>query len=852
MESHLLLSLVLMATAQAPPQSPPLFPFVVPFAVAGPSVADMSGLLEKPAGKDGPVRVSDGHLYAGAKRLRLFGVNLCFAANFPSHEDAAGIAARLARFGVNCVRFHHMDMFQAPSGIFAADGRTLDPDRLDQLDFLISELKARGIYSDLNLHVSRTYPGQPTWEGMPSFHKGVDNFVPAMIAAQRQYARDLLTHTNPYTKTRYVDEPAVAIVEINNENALWQDWFGGRLDAMPPAYETALAGRWNAWLRAKYPTDDALRRGWSEGERVPGPRLLENGDFVAGLRAWRLEVHQDAAAQVVVGNDGPAGASSASVTVANPGGEGWHVQFGQSGIPFRAGESYTATFWARSDKPRRIILNASQAHEPWGVLWSGEVEITPDWKRTVVTFRPSRSDDNGRWIFSNLATEIGRIDFTDATLNTGEVIGLGIAESLGTIRPFPRSSVGLRTDGARRDWTRFLLDVESEYWTGMAAYLKDELGVKAPIVGTQMGWSPFVVQSKLDVIDSHAYWHHPVFPRGEWDPVNWHVENEPMTGQANGGTLPGLALSRVAGKPFLCTEYNHSAPNTYASETFPLISGFASAQDWDGIFAFAYSHDADPRAVDHFASFFDIDAHPAKLVTLPAAYAAWVRGDVPAFGRSLVAEPKPEAVIDATMQNGPYVSAGRFGITRADALANRVAITEGGGETRDSGNAAEPPSFSWRNEAPGRGVAVVDSPKSKAFVGTTSLGPFSSDGLTVAPGPNRQDWAAFTLTAIDGPDLHSPGRILVTATGYVQNTAMGWKDAERSTVGRDWGTGPALVEGIPATITLPVSASKVTAWPLDEQGRRRDAMPVGKDGDKASLAIGPEYRTLWYEIEIRP
>ena len=70
-------------------------------------------------------------------------------------------------------------------------------------------------------------------------------------------------------------------------------------------------------------------------------------------------------------------------------------------------------------------------------------------------------------------------------------------------------------------------------------------------------------------------------------PDVWDVKNEPMAGAPDGGTLPGLAAQRVAGKPFLCTEYNHPAPNTYSAETFPLLCAFAALQDWDGVFAFS-------------------------------------------------------------------------------------------------------------------------------------------------------------------------------------------------------------------------------------------------------------------------
>ena len=67
---------------------------------------------------------ADGHLHAGNERIRFFGVNLCYAANFPRKENADKIAARLAKFGVNAIRFHHLDQMPFPSGIGpAAKGR---------------------------------------------------------------------------------------------------------------------------------------------------------------------------------------------------------------------------------------------------------------------------------------------------------------------------------------------------------------------------------------------------------------------------------------------------------------------------------------------------------------------------------------------------------------------------------------------------------------------------------------------------------------------------------------------------------------------------------------------------------
>src|SRR4051794_40186361 len=79
-----------------------LKPFVMNHRAAAASPADVSFLLEGPAGKDGFVRVRDGHLVKGnGQRLRLWGVHLTDWSRgsvlLPPKEDTAMWASTLAR-----------------------------------------------------------------------------------------------------------------------------------------------------------------------------------------------------------------------------------------------------------------------------------------------------------------------------------------------------------------------------------------------------------------------------------------------------------------------------------------------------------------------------------------------------------------------------------------------------------------------------------------------------------------------------------------------------------------------------------------------------------------------------------
>jgi hypothetical protein len=103
---------------------------------------------------------------------------------------------------------------------------------------------------------------------------------------------------------------------------------------------------------------------------------------------------------------------------------------------------------------------------------------------------------------------------------------------------------------------------------------------------------------------------------------------------------------------------------------------------------------------------------------------------------------------------------------------------------------------------------------------------------------------------MDGADFASPGRLLVTATGYYENPGWGWEtQGDRVTVRSKWGDEPSMAEGISATITLPVAASRVKVWALDGTGARAAQVPV-PEGERATVEIGPEHKTLWYEVVI--
>ncbi len=111
-----------------------------------------------------------------------------------------------------------------------------------------------------------------------------------------------------------------------------------------------------------------------------------------------------------------------------------------------------------------------------------------------------------------------------------------------------------------------------------------------------------------------------------------------------------------------------------------------------------------------------------------------------------------------------------------------------------------------------------------------------------------RNFAALTLSAVDGKPMDQSQSLLLTAVGTVENTAMVW-NKERTSLGTKWGTGPTLAEGVPAAITVRTVMTGVTVYALDATGKRLGIVASKLGGGAVTFAIGPEYKTLWYEIE---
>jgi len=231
-----------------------------------PSPIDLRFLNEKFAGENGWIVVKNGrflHSKTG-KPLRFWAVNVGPDIIRMDRASVDYLARHLAKYGVNMVRLH--------GGIWQESDHTkVDKEYLDKYFYFITAMKRHGIYVTLSIYFPlwlRFTPqdgyGDYNYQhpfAMPFFNKRFQEVY-------KIWWRELMTTRNPYTGVALKDDPAVAMVELMNEDSYFF-WTFTPYQNIPAQQMEILEKEFGNWLKAKYGSLGAAFAAWG-GERIRG------------------------------------------------------------------------------------------------------------------------------------------------------------------------------------------------------------------------------------------------------------------------------------------------------------------------------------------------------------------------------------------------------------------------------------------------------------------------------------------------------------------------------------------------------------------------------------------------------
>ncbi len=324
---------------------------------------------------------------ADDQRVRLFGVNLAFGANFPTAADALRIARRMRKLGINLVRLHHMDSQpdrdpnNAGSILTTGPYPTLNTVSIGRLRVFLDALKAEGIYVNLNLHVGYEFrpsvddvPAMPAGVAFPTQSKPLHMIWPRMIELQQDFTRQVID------SLQLRDDPVLGVIEISNETSILREWQTSNLDRYLTGEYRTLFATPIQFIR-KSGNIRPLRRCARLGVRPSNPVPSAERHVDSGTARSRPKP--------------PVQQGPETVVRVERGGD-W-VYLKQVGFSIETSRPYLAEVELRADLPngqsRTINWDIKQDVSPWNTMTSRVISVTNQWQKFTMAVRPTFAMD---------------------------------------------------------------------------------------------------------------------------------------------------------------------------------------------------------------------------------------------------------------------------------------------------------------------------------------------------------------------------------------------------------------------------------------------------------------------------
>ena len=231
------------------------------------ALLDLRYLNEESAGDRGFIKQSadgEGFTYGDGEEIRFWAVGggdqaSRYSFRSLNDEKLEYFAKFLAKKGVNMIRFH--------GKIFSKTNYldSVDRDEVTDIWRMVAAMKKEGIYSTISPFWAGHMENIPAAWDLGDYH-GQDAtpwalmyFEPKFKNAYKLWVEYLFTEVNPYTGLALKDDPAVAIIQIKNEDGV----FFWTIQNVKPSLLAMMESQYYDWLINKYGTINDAYTAWS-------------------------------------------------------------------------------------------------------------------------------------------------------------------------------------------------------------------------------------------------------------------------------------------------------------------------------------------------------------------------------------------------------------------------------------------------------------------------------------------------------------------------------------------------------------------------------------------------------------
>ena len=232
------------------------------------SPMDLRSLNENVAGESGFVsRDGDEFILADGTPVRFWAVNAGPAIVKGSKEEVSYLARRLSKMGVNMVRIHGSVMENSDKAETLEDLKSISDEYLDSYHYFVYAMKMEGIYTKLSYYFPLWVRMKPSFNvaGFEGKYEGKHPFALLQYDKRFQdvyksWAEKILLSVNPYTGVQLAKEPAVAMIEIQNEDSYLFGTF--TRSAIPDEQFNIIGGYFRDYLVKKYGSAEGAYAAW--------------------------------------------------------------------------------------------------------------------------------------------------------------------------------------------------------------------------------------------------------------------------------------------------------------------------------------------------------------------------------------------------------------------------------------------------------------------------------------------------------------------------------------------------------------------------------------------------------------